>query len=63
MLHRAGGRGGRADPLFDDAVRFVADRLLADGPHLKPAYTTYGAACLTSAPCNCRAIPVDRRRR
>lgn len=31
-------------PLLDDAVRFVADRLLADGPHLKPAYTTNGAA-------------------
>ena len=29
-------------PLMDDAVRFVADRLLADGPHLKPAYTTGG---------------------
>ena len=29
-------------PLMDDAVRFVADRLLADGPHLKPAYTTTG---------------------
>ncbi|MGI8847004.1 MAG: glycoside hydrolase family 15 protein [Candidatus Dormibacteria bacterium] len=31
------------DPsLMDDAVRFVADRLLADGPHLTPAYTTSG---------------------
>ena len=26
-------------PLLDDAVRFVADRILADGPDLKPAYT------------------------
>ena len=26
-------------PLMDDAVRFVTDRLLADGPTLKPAYT------------------------
>ena len=29
-------------PLLDDAVRFVADRLLEDGPELKPAYTTTG---------------------
>ena len=29
-------------PLMDDAVRFVTDRLLADGATLKPAYTTAG---------------------
>jgi hypothetical protein len=29
-------------PLLDDAVRFVAERLLADGPQLKPAYTITG---------------------
>jgi alpha,alpha-trehalase len=29
-------------PLLDDAVNFVAERLLADGPHLKPAYTVDG---------------------
>ncbi len=29
-------------PLLDDAVRFVSGRLLADGPNLKPAYTTLG---------------------
>lgn len=29
-------------PLLDAAVRFVRDRLLADGAHLKPAYTTGG---------------------
>jgi hypothetical protein len=29
-------------PLLDDAVRFVAERVLADGPRLKPAYTTRG---------------------
>lgn len=29
-------------PLLDDAVRFVADRILADGPDLKPAYTITG---------------------
>lgn len=32
-----------AHPLLDDAVRFVSERLLADGPTLKPAYTTLGA--------------------
>ena len=29
-------------PLLDDAVGFVAARLLADGPHLRPAYTVLG---------------------
>ena len=29
-------------PLLDDAVRFVAERILADGPGLKPAYTITG---------------------
>jgi alpha,alpha-trehalase len=29
-------------PLTDAAVRFVSERLLADGPHLRPAYTTHG---------------------
>lgn len=29
-------------PLLDDAVRFVSERLLADGPNLKPAYTITG---------------------
>ena len=29
-------------PLTDDAVRFVSERLLGDGPDLKPAYTTTG---------------------
>jgi alpha,alpha-trehalase len=31
-------------PLMDDAVRFVSQRLLADGPQLKPAYTILGGA-------------------
>src|SRR6202012_3132840 len=40
----AGQAGAKAapHPLMDAAVRFVADRLLADGPHLKPAYTAAG---------------------
>jgi hypothetical protein len=28
--------------LLDDAVRFVTERLIADGPHLSPAYTVTG---------------------
>ena len=35
-------------PLMDDAVRFVAERLLEDGTQLKPAYTTSGGPCPTS---------------
>lgn len=31
-----------AHPLLDGAVRFVTDRLLDDGPRLRPAYTTRG---------------------
>jgi GH15 family glucan-1,4-alpha-glucosidase len=31
-------------PLLDDAVRFVSQRVLADGPKLKPAYTMLGGA-------------------
>lgn len=29
-------------PLLDDAVQFVAERVLEDGPNLKPAYTVTG---------------------
>lgn len=29
-------------PLVDDAVRFVSERVLADGPGLKPAYSVVG---------------------
>ena len=32
-----------AHPLLDDAVQFVSERLLADGPNLMPAYTITGA--------------------
>ncbi len=32
-----------ADPLLDNAVRFVSERVLADGPELKPAYAVTGA--------------------
>jgi len=35
---------GGPHPLLDDAVRFIAERALADGPQLKPAYRTDGTA-------------------
>ncbi|HEY9305441.1 MAG TPA: glycoside hydrolase family 15 protein, partial [Mycobacterium sp.] len=31
-----------AHPLLDDAVRFVSERILTDGPALKPAYSAIG---------------------
>ncbi|HWF69059.1 MAG TPA: glycoside hydrolase family 15 protein [Mycobacterium sp.] len=31
-------------PLLDDAVRYVSERILADGPALKPAYSAAGEA-------------------
>ncbi|WP_433726795.1 glycoside hydrolase family 15 protein [Nocardia sp. CA-129566] len=31
-------------PLLDNAIRFVAERLLADGPELRPSYTVTGHA-------------------
>ncbi|MGW6693886.1 glycoside hydrolase family 15 protein [Rhodococcus sp. NPDC054953] len=37
----AAASGG--DALLDRTVAFVAERLLADGPHLQPAYTASGA--------------------
>ena len=44
-------------PLMDDAVRFVAERLLADGPQLKPAYTTTGAAVPDQRQLNLSGYP------
>lgn len=35
---------GGAHPQLDDVVRFVTERVLADGPNLSPAYTVTGAA-------------------
>ena len=34
-------------PLLDDAVRFISERVLEDGPALKPAYCVTGAAVPT----------------
>jgi GH15 family glucan-1,4-alpha-glucosidase len=40
----AGARAGEAGhALLDDAVRFVSERVLADGPKLRPAYRVSGA--------------------
>ncbi len=39
----AGAFAGEAGyPLLDDAVRFVSERILADGAHLRPAYRVTG---------------------
>lgn len=35
---------GGAHPVLDDVVRFVTERVLVDGPKLRPAYTVTGAA-------------------
>src|SRR6185437_8036868 len=46
-----------AYPLLDDAVRFVADRLLDDGPDLRPAYTVTGARVPSERPLNLPGYP------
>ena len=46
-----------AYPLLDDAVRFVSDRLLADGPDLKPAYTVVGGAVPDERQLDLRGYP------
>ncbi|MEO8687880.1 MAG: glycoside hydrolase family 15 protein [Solirubrobacteraceae bacterium] len=46
-----------AHPLMDDAVHFVRDRLLADGPQLKPAYTTTGEAVPDERPLDLPGYP------
>jgi hypothetical protein len=52
----AGQAAAAAYPLLDDAVRFVAARVLADGPHLKPAYPVLGRPAPTSDAWTCPAI-------
>ncbi len=44
-------------PLLDDAVRFVTERLLEDGPQLKPAYTTTGGPVPDQRPLNLAGYP------
>ena len=44
-------------PLLDDAVSFVAGRLLEHGPDLKPAYTTAGGAVPDQHPLDLPGYP------
>ncbi|WP_111719268.1 glycoside hydrolase family 15 protein [Homoserinimonas sp. OAct 916] len=44
-------------PLLDDAVRFVSERVLADGPDLKPAYTTLGGRVPDEKPLKLPGYP------
>jgi hypothetical protein len=44
-------------PLLDDAVRFVAERILTDGADLKPAYTTTGGQVPDQRPLNLPGYP------
>jgi len=55
----AGQAVAKAGPyrLMDDAVRFVAQRLLADGPQLKPAYTITGGAVPDQRPLDLPGYP------
>lgn len=43
LAGQAAAAAGATD-LLDDAVAFITDRVLADGPRLEPAYTTGGGA-------------------
>ena len=47
--------------LLDDAVSFVAERILADGPELKPAYTVAAGRC--PARSRCATCPATRAAR
>jgi len=44
-------------PLLAGAVRFVTERLLADGPDLMPGYTVSGAAIPAERPLRLRGFP------
>ena len=44
-------------PLLAGAVRFVTERLLGDGPDLRPAYTVTGAAIPDERPLRLRGFP------
>jgi GH15 family glucan-1,4-alpha-glucosidase len=46
-----------AHPLLDDAVRFVTQRLLEDGPNLKPAYTIRGGPVPDERPLRLPGYP------
>lgn len=44
-------------PLLEGTVRFVTERVLADGPDLMPAYTVGGTAIPDGAPLRLRGFP------
>jgi hypothetical protein len=46
-----------AYPLLDDAVRFVSERVLADGPALKPAYSVTGGPVPREEPLDLPGYP------
>ena len=46
-----------AYPILDDAARFVSERLLADGPHLAPAYTVDGQQVPDQRPLDLPGYP------
>ena len=46
-----------AYPILDDAVRFVSERLLADGPQLAPAYTVDGGQVPDQRPLDLPGYP------
>jgi GH15 family glucan-1,4-alpha-glucosidase len=50
-------------PLLTGAVRFVTERLLADGPDLMPAYTVSGSAIPGERPLRLRGFPGGEARR
>ncbi len=54
---RAGGH-----PLMDDAVSFVSQRLIDDGPQLKPAYTTTGGRVPDETELNLPGYPGGKDR-
>jgi GH15 family glucan-1,4-alpha-glucosidase len=51
-----------AHPLLTGAVRFVTERLLADGPDLMPAYTVSGSAIPAERPLRLRGFPGGKAR-
>ncbi len=53
----AGVAPDAAGALLDDAVRFVHERLLTDGPDLRPAYRVDGAAVPASEPLDLPGYP------
>jgi GH15 family glucan-1,4-alpha-glucosidase len=47
-------------PLLEGTVRFLTERVLADGPDLMPAYTVSGEPIPVSGDCGCAGIRVGQ---